>query len=29
LDASHFALETNEKEIAGYIDGFIKKNSVF
>lgn len=26
LDASHFALETNEVEIAGYINEFLKKN---
>ncbi|KAH8666930.1 Alpha/Beta hydrolase protein [Xylariales sp. PMI_506] len=29
LDASHFALETNEVEIAGYIDGFLTKNKIF
>jgi pimeloyl-ACP methyl ester carboxylesterase len=29
LDASHFALETNEKKIAEYIDAFIKKYNIF
>lgn len=29
LEAGHFALETNEVEMAGYIDGFIKKNHIY
>lgn len=29
LDASHFALETNETEMAGYIHEFLKKENVF
>jgi pimeloyl-ACP methyl ester carboxylesterase len=29
LDAGHFALETNEVEMNGFIDGFLKKHAVF
>lgn len=29
LDAGHFALETNENEMSGLIDGFLKKYGVF